>query len=492
MAYLRTKSKDGHNYYYIVEGRRVDGKVKQTVLEYIGTEENLKKFVVEQYMRAQSVEDGSPSPAAGYSFESYTHGAPFALFRVAEIIRMEDAMKEVFPPRIIRGFPRERLLLLSMLQRAVCPASRRAFSSWASTTSLPYHLNFNAEDIDAAAFREAMDGITDEQIKSVWSKIVQNVLQITGAPLDVFHLDCTNIVTVVDSKAGPCLVCRRDPQRQKGEDLQQFRLTALTNADLQIPLVWEIVDASKCDSAEFADFTKLIRQEISRYKLNTEDITLVFDDDICSQREFAELGMQVICAHSLAEQQHLTEIDLEQYDNVEMMPGKEKLAYRIENMTFSGLDGVGILTFSKDLKESQLAELDRDIARLKAEFADITGLLSDPASGLYADLNQEKDAVEFENDKEVRKLKTLPVDNELGTMKKIVEEKLFKGMDPLKQFVSVLIEKNSDGRYQCQLEFSEKKKKAYIFRHFGKKLFCSTRKEWMNIPVQRSRLSGVA
>ena len=195
MAFLRTKSKGGRDYYYIVEGRRIDGKVKQTVLEYIGTEENMKKYVVEAYMRAHSVEDGSSSPtaaAAGYSFKSYVHGAPYALFRVAEIIGIEDAMKEIFSPRIIKGFPRERILLLSMLQRAVCPGSKRAFASWASTTSLPYHLKFNAEDMDSAAFWEAMDGITEEQIKSVWSKIVQKVLQMTGASLDVLHLDYTN------------------------------------------------------------------------------------------------------------------------------------------------------------------------------------------------------------------------------------------------------------------------------------------------------------
>ena len=79
MAFLRTKSKGGRDYYYIVEGRRIDGKVKQTVLEYIGTEENMKKYVVEAYMRAHSVEDGSSSPtaaAAGYSFKPYVHGAP--------------------------------------------------------------------------------------------------------------------------------------------------------------------------------------------------------------------------------------------------------------------------------------------------------------------------------------------------------------------------------------------------------------------------------
>lgn len=46
MAYLRNKKIKGNNYYYIVEGQRDDkGKVKQKVIKYLGTVENiLEKF----------------------------------------------------------------------------------------------------------------------------------------------------------------------------------------------------------------------------------------------------------------------------------------------------------------------------------------------------------------------------------------------------------------------------------------------------------------
>lgn len=46
MTYLRAKKIKGKNYYYVVEGNRDDeGKVKQKVIKYLGTVENiLKKF----------------------------------------------------------------------------------------------------------------------------------------------------------------------------------------------------------------------------------------------------------------------------------------------------------------------------------------------------------------------------------------------------------------------------------------------------------------
>lgn len=46
MVYLRPKKLRGKTYYYIVEGKRDgEGKVKQKVLKYLGTAENiLEKF----------------------------------------------------------------------------------------------------------------------------------------------------------------------------------------------------------------------------------------------------------------------------------------------------------------------------------------------------------------------------------------------------------------------------------------------------------------
>ena len=43
-------------------------------------------------------------------------------------------------------------MLLAMLQRAIEPGSKREFASWCRETSLPYHLQFDACELDSAAF----------------------------------------------------------------------------------------------------------------------------------------------------------------------------------------------------------------------------------------------------------------------------------------------------------------------------------------------------
>jgi len=43
MMFIRAKKRGKKNYYYLVEGIRVKGKVQQKVIRYIGTAEDLLK-----------------------------------------------------------------------------------------------------------------------------------------------------------------------------------------------------------------------------------------------------------------------------------------------------------------------------------------------------------------------------------------------------------------------------------------------------------------
>ena len=45
MAFIRSKKIKGISYYYLVESKRINGKVRQKVLKYIGNSERLAKMV---------------------------------------------------------------------------------------------------------------------------------------------------------------------------------------------------------------------------------------------------------------------------------------------------------------------------------------------------------------------------------------------------------------------------------------------------------------
>jgi len=44
MTYKRAKKRGSRTYYYLVEGKRINGKVQQKVLKYLGTSPNLHEL----------------------------------------------------------------------------------------------------------------------------------------------------------------------------------------------------------------------------------------------------------------------------------------------------------------------------------------------------------------------------------------------------------------------------------------------------------------
>lgn len=45
MAYLRVKKINNRNYYYLVKSVRINGKVRQKVIKYIGKSKNLANLI---------------------------------------------------------------------------------------------------------------------------------------------------------------------------------------------------------------------------------------------------------------------------------------------------------------------------------------------------------------------------------------------------------------------------------------------------------------
>src|SRR5680860_292715 len=69
MVSIQSKVSRGHKYWYIVESKRVDGKPRPIVLEYLGKADGLLK-------RLRSVTDG-------VRLKSYSHGAVAAMLKIA-------------------------------------------------------------------------------------------------------------------------------------------------------------------------------------------------------------------------------------------------------------------------------------------------------------------------------------------------------------------------------------------------------------------------
>ena len=505
MAFIRNKPRirDGtkFDYFYIVENRREGNKVKQKVLEYIGPLEELKAFTMKLYDGVKGKEQSSGTED-DLSFKAYDHGAGMALFWCAQSLGIEAMMDEVFTPKLIKGYPRSRVLLLAMLHRAIDPGSKNSFKTWASTTSLPYYLDFDPEDLTSASFWEAMDGITTQEIEKVWNKLVLKLIDVYGIDVRDFHLDYTNYFTFIDSNNGRCIICKRGHNKQKRDDLRQFSLAVLTSAELLIPIVWDLYEGNRNDKTEFAEFTTHVREQLEKLGIPVEEVTITFDGGSNSEENFKDLGFHFICAHSLVSHKDLYEIDLDKYEKVLLHNGTLKKAYRIDHETFSGVKGTGILTYSKALEEGQRAGLEKDIEKAQKISAELNEKLKKPRSKIFTDLQNAKKSViaaqkeaedynkaikaeQLEREKEgkpikgrQKKLKAIPEWDEAKALQGIIENNIFSKGRYLKDFCKVTLVTEEDGARQIIFTVDEAEKEAYCKKYYGKKLTVTDRTDW--------------
>ena len=514
MAYVREKMKKGNPYYYIVEGRRIGNKVQQVILEYIGPFEKLKQLALTGYLSKGADNSGSDSPyapaseaddSAAYanaSFKTYAHGAVMSLLWTAEQLEIEKIMDQTFSPRIVKGLPRSRIMLLAMIQRAINPGSKREFANWCSETSLPYSLQFEADHLDSAAFWEAMDGISEKEITTAWNRLIRKLIELTGVDIKEFHLDYSNYFTFINTTNGRCVICKRGHNKQKRDDLLQFALAALTSSALNVPLIWQLYDGNTNDKTEFPAFTAHIRTQLTSLGIDPSEVTICFDGGSNSEENFSNLGFHFVCAHSLTGLKELYEIDLSQYTEVTLKNGRKRQAYFLPTLTFSGVHGAGVLVFSEALRDGQIAQLNRDVTSIQEAIADVQTRLSNKRSSLYTQLKKRKEEVrhaqrdaedynmKLDQEEEARqkagiakrgkakKHKPIPDWDPDQEMLKIVQNAIFCKHKYCAEFIEVSLKCGEDETYVLEWALDAVAQSAYTNKYYGKKLIVTDHTDW--------------
>ena len=218
---------------------------------------------------------------------------------------------------------------------------------------------------------------------------------------------------------------------------------------------------------------------------------------------FANLPFSFICAHSAISFQNLYDIDRAEYETIELRNGHTRCAYELPELTFSGVSGKGVLTFSQDLYDGQKAEMDENIKEF-SKFCYELAASAGHASGRYkkmifkAKLDHEaevlriekynRDIQEEQSEKAAKgipmrgrqkQLKELPIWDEADVARELILSAALKGKKYLQHFVDVSVQVPDDPKKKPVISWSidEEKKEQYLWKYFGKKLICTNRKD---------------
>ena len=447
MATIQSKISRGHKYWYIVESRRVNGKPRPIVLEYLGKPDALLK-------RLQGLTEG-------LRLKSYSHGAIAALLDVAHKLDISSLINQyVKSPRSYMAEKPIRnnltvgiTLLLGAIGRVCMPTSKRGWSNWAKTTTLTYLLRCSLSKIDSQHFWDLMDALPIEAIPKIEKELLERIIKIYGLESDTLFFDTTNFFTYIDTTNLRCTIAQRGQNKQKRYDLRQVGLAMVVTREDMIPLFHLTYQGNINDTKVFRTVIKEIKNRLKALGLDVEKHTLIFDRGNNSKKNMAivrDLHLHYVGA--LTPYNHKKLID-EAIDNFEELDvgGNVIQVYRDKREIWQEERTV-VVFISEKLKAGQIRGIYQSLEKKQKQLRELQESLSNPRA-------KKRNKEELEN--------------------KITN--LLKGQF-LKNLIDWSVSEISEGKFQ--LEFSINREKLNeIEDKLGFRIIMTDRHHWSTVDI---------
>jgi len=281
MASLQPKKSGKHKYWQIVESRRVNGKPRPVVLAHLGTAETLLQ-------KLQGLADAT-------KVKSYSHGAVAALLNVAQQLQIPEIInKHVASTRpyttnkpLRNGLTVGMTLLLGAIGKVCVPTSKRAWWTWAKTTSLEYLLRCALSKVDSQHFWDLMDALPLEAIEPIEQEVLERVKQAYSIEAETLYYDTTNFFTFIATTNERCTVAQRGKNKQKRADLRQVGLALVVTAVDYLPVFHLAYQGNRNDCKVFEKVLVSIKDRMQALGMDLASHTLVFDRGNNSKKNLA-------------------------------------------------------------------------------------------------------------------------------------------------------------------------------------------------------------
>ena len=345
-------------YYYLRFTRRVNGKPKVVRTIYLGPVERILAAVQRQRM-------GQP-PKRVVLAEFGAVAAVWNLIQQTGLIELIDA----HVPKRDQGLSVGQYLAIAVVNRVVCPKSKRKIGPWAAKTILPRLIpGLVPRKLTSQRFWDHMDRVSEQAIEAIETDLARRLVEHFGINLNCLAFDATNFFTFIDTRNTKASLAQRGHNKNGRTDLRQISLALLVSADFHVPLFHETYAGNRADAVEFRSALDKLRRRQEEFTTQCQDITFVFDKGNNSAEGFETLDQTPFhFVGSLCPTQHpdLLEIPLDQFQPLQGPRLAQVSAYRTTKEVFGAVRTI-VVTFNDNLYTAQLTTLTEQIAKARGQ-----------------------------------------------------------------------------------------------------------------------------
>jgi transposase len=370
--HLVTKRVKGHEYFYLVEKARRDGRVVTTRTVYIGDRQKLAELI-----------QVSASAVMPTSFAPQPVGAALALATVAADLGLEALIDEVCPVR--RGAVRVgRRVLLAALHRVLAPRREnglRQLRGFYEHSILAELLPIAAPALDDRRLGEMLGRLTEPQVERIEAAVVHRLITREGVATQALAFDCTNFDSFAGAKTRSRLL--RRGHAKSGRPLRVLGMGLLATADEGMPLLTFAYPGNENDVTAFGRFLRALDRRRASLDLPLET-TVAADGGNVSQQLLLRLEADPRYYVLRLPPHHLGDVPRCRRRELPALMGSLKgtvWAKKYECPVY-GVQRCVVDVYSRRMHQRQLPGLRRDRDRARADLVELQRLLQRQRQGL--------------------------------------------------------------------------------------------------------------
>ena len=350
MASIQRKIIHGRPYFYLVESRRVNGRPRPVVLQYLGSPQSL--------LRRLQQPQAEPLRARLSHF-----GGVAALYDLAQQLRLVELIDHYAPKRH-QGPSVGQYMLVAALNRCLAPTSKLQMPAWLRSTPLPRWLGWTPQQFSSQRFWDNMGLLGETQIAASSEALAQRLIELFQVEVSSLVFDCTNFDTFIDTDNASQLP-QRGHAKSKRNDLRIVGLALLVSVDFHVPLLWKVYPGNQHDTVTFSQVLQELTERYRALARDCQSITLIFDkgnnsarnQELLDRSRFHFVG-SLVPAH-FAE---LLAIPLRKFRPLQDPRLPPTRAFRLTREVW-GQQRTLVLTFSPELQRKQIRGIEQHLSK---------------------------------------------------------------------------------------------------------------------------------
>jgi transposase len=312
MASLYKQTVGRHEYWYIREMARVNGKPKAINTIYLGSVANIAQMATERNAPVVKIQSDS-----------------FGSLWLADRIEKSFGLVEIVDDIVNTGTPGKpsigEYFLYAVLNRMIDAVSKQSLPGWFAETAIQFIRPLaDMKALDSRHFWRAWEKVDEEKLRLIAREFFKKVGEFLPSATDCVLFDTTNFYTFLDSKTDSELA-KRGKNKQGRDWLRQIGLALLVDRRTKLPLLYHAYEGNCHDSKLFG---RIMGDILEAMRLHgREEITVIVDKGMNAEENFAAIdaasGIGFITTYSPSYEERFVHVDMKKFAPVDTNKNRE-------------------------------------------------------------------------------------------------------------------------------------------------------------------------